>query len=131
MGSKLPVQRIAKDLDRPSEPAGRRRVHDKGPDRRIEILRPDDLDLAAQTAARKRHRLYGAHVLIILAQALSVAAAIVGSQACALVLLGLGAVLLDVGVTIDQTIGRRAINLLQPEASFAVLAPVTDAITEH
>lgn len=106
-------------------------MHDKGPDRRIEILRPDDLDLAAQTAARKRHRVYGAHVLIILAQALSVAAAIVGSQACALVLLGLGAVLLDVGVTIDQTIGRRAINLLRPEASFAVLAPVTDTITEH
>lgn len=119
----------------------------------------------------ERALLYGAHVLIILAQVLSVAAAIVGSQACALVLLGLGAVLLDVGVTIDQTIGRRAINLLRPEArgrlnglfvglffiggaigaaaaavagpiggwttvctaaaSFAVLALVTDAITEH
>lgn len=63
-----------------------------------------------------RPLLYGAHVLIIFAQGLSVAAAIVGSQTYALVLLGLGAVLLDVGVTIDQTIGRRAINLLRPEA---------------
>jgi predicted MFS family arabinose efflux permease len=34
----------------------------------------------------------------------------------ALVLLGLSAVLLDVGVTGEQTLGRRAINLLQPEA---------------
>jgi predicted MFS family arabinose efflux permease len=34
----------------------------------------------------------------------------------ALVLMGLAAVLLDVGVTGDQTLGRRAINLLNPEA---------------
>jgi len=34
----------------------------------------------------------------------------------ALVLLGLAAVALDFGVTGDQTLGRRAINLLQPEA---------------
>ena len=33
-----------------------------------------------------------------------------------LVLMGVSAVLLDVGVTGDQTLGRRAINLLQPEA---------------
>ncbi|MDE1993134.1 MAG: MFS transporter [Rhizobiaceae bacterium] len=34
----------------------------------------------------------------------------------ALILLGASAVLLDVGITGDQTLGRRAINLLQPEA---------------
>src|SRR5262249_46309676 len=33
-----------------------------------------------------------------------------------LVLLGAAAVMLDVGVTGDQTLGRRAINLLRPEA---------------
>jgi len=33
-----------------------------------------------------------------------------------LILLGLAAILLDVGVTGDQTLGRRAINLLRPEA---------------
>ncbi|MDX8494896.1 MFS transporter [Mesorhizobium sp. VK22B] len=33
-----------------------------------------------------------------------------------LVLMGVSAVLLDVGVTGDQTLGRRAINLLQPKA---------------
>lgn len=33
-----------------------------------------------------------------------------------LLLLGLGAVVVDIGVTGDQTLGRRAINLLQPEA---------------
>ncbi|MBN9217622.1 MAG: MFS transporter [Mesorhizobium sp.] len=33
-----------------------------------------------------------------------------------LVLMGAGAVLLDIGVTGDQTLGRRAINLLRPEA---------------
>jgi predicted MFS family arabinose efflux permease len=31
-------------------------------------------------------------------------------------LMGLSAVLLDIGVTGDQTLGRRAINLLQPKA---------------
>ncbi len=33
-----------------------------------------------------------------------------------LVLMGASAVLLDIGVTGDQTLGRRAVNLLQPEA---------------
>jgi predicted MFS family arabinose efflux permease len=33
-----------------------------------------------------------------------------------LVLMGIGAVLLDIGVTGDQTLGRRAVNLLQPKA---------------
>ncbi|WP_026871799.1 hypothetical protein [Inquilinus limosus] len=30
--------------------------------------------------------------------------------------MGLGAIALDIGVTGDQTLGRRAINLLRPEA---------------
>ena len=33
-----------------------------------------------------------------------------------LALMGASAVLLDIGVTGDQTLGRRAVNLLQPEA---------------
>jgi predicted MFS family arabinose efflux permease len=39
-----------------------------------------------------------------------------GSSLLPLVVMGACAVLLDVGVTGDQTLGRRAINLLQPEA---------------
>jgi predicted MFS family arabinose efflux permease len=39
-----------------------------------------------------------------------------GSSLLPLVVMGVCAVLLDVGVTGDQTLGRRAINLLQPEA---------------
>jgi len=33
-----------------------------------------------------------------------------------LILMGVSAVLLDIGVTGDQTLGRRAVNLLQPKA---------------
>jgi predicted MFS family arabinose efflux permease len=39
-----------------------------------------------------------------------------GSSLVPLMIMGLGAVLLDVGVTGDQTLGRRAINMLQPGA---------------
>lgn len=39
-----------------------------------------------------------------------------GSSWQPLVLMGAGAVLLDIGVTGDQTLGRRAVNLLRPEA---------------
>jgi predicted MFS family arabinose efflux permease len=39
-----------------------------------------------------------------------------GAPLPSLLLLGASAVLLDVGLTGDQTLGRRAINLLQPEA---------------
>jgi len=39
-----------------------------------------------------------------------------GDPLTLLILLGVSAVMLDVGVTGDQTLGRRAINLLQPEA---------------
>lgn len=34
----------------------------------------------------------------------------------ALVLMALGALLLDIAITGDQTLGRRAVNLLRPEA---------------
>ncbi|CDX21650.1 Uncharacterized MFS-type transporter YdeR [Mesorhizobium sp. ORS 3324] len=43
-------------------------------------------------------------------------AAQAGSSWWPLVLMGISAVLLDVGVTGDQTLGRRAVNLLQPKA---------------
>lgn len=39
-----------------------------------------------------------------------------GTPRLSLALLGMSAILLDVGVTGDQTLGRRVINLLQPEA---------------
>ncbi|MBZ9997979.1 MULTISPECIES: MFS transporter [unclassified Mesorhizobium] len=39
-----------------------------------------------------------------------------GSSWTPLVLMGVSAVLLDIGVTGDQTLGRRAVNLLRPEA---------------
>ncbi|MBN8940313.1 MAG: MFS transporter [Rhizobiales bacterium] len=39
-----------------------------------------------------------------------------GGPAVMLVLMGASAVLLDVGATADQTLGRRAVNLLRPEA---------------
>ena len=39
-----------------------------------------------------------------------------GHPLALLILLGVSAVMLDVGVTGDQTLGRRAINLLRPEA---------------
>lgn len=57
-----------------------------------------------------------AHVLIVGSLALCAWAGTLDSRIIALVLLGVGAVLLDVGITTDQTLGRRAINLLRPEA---------------
>ncbi|WP_054309159.1 MFS transporter [Mesorhizobium sp. 1M-11] len=58
------------------------------------------------------------HCLMLAAFALSAWAGLArsGSWLLPLLLLGAGAVLLDVGVTGDQTLGRRVINLLQPEA---------------
>jgi predicted MFS family arabinose efflux permease len=63
-----------------------------------------------------RPMLLAAHLLIIGSLALCAWAALLESRIAALVLLGIGAVLLDVGITTDQTLGRRAINLLRPEA---------------
>jgi predicted MFS family arabinose efflux permease len=59
-----------------------------------------------------------AHLLIVAALALAAWAGSWGSmpRAPALALLGASAVLLDVGATTDQTLGRRAVNLLRPEA---------------
>jgi predicted MFS family arabinose efflux permease len=63
-----------------------------------------------------RPMLLAAHLLIIGSLALCAWAALLESQIAALVMLGIGAILLDVGITTDQTLGRRAINLLRPEA---------------
>ncbi|RZS79531.1 putative MFS family arabinose efflux permease [Phyllobacterium myrsinacearum] len=58
------------------------------------------------------------HILIVLAFGLAAIAGCsdMASPLTLLTLLGLSAVLLDVGVTGDQTLGRREINLLRPEA---------------
>jgi len=58
-----------------------------------------------------------AHLLIIAALALAAwAGAGREGPVLHLILMGTSAVLLDVGVTGDQTLGRRAVNLLRPEA---------------
>lgn len=61
---------------------------------------------------------FAAHLASIGALALAAWAGSVESGAAAspLVLMGVSAVLLDLGVVGDQTLGRRAVNLLQPEA---------------
>jgi predicted MFS family arabinose efflux permease len=63
-----------------------------------------------------RPLLIGSHALIIVSQVISAWAAFAGAHQLALIMIGVGAVLLDVGVTNDQTLGRRAVNLLRPEA---------------
>ncbi|GLS42357.1 MFS transporter [Methylobacterium brachythecii] len=58
-----------------------------------------------------------AHVVTILGFALAAFADRLGGPVWwPLALLGLAAVILDVGVITDQTLGRRAVNLLKPEA---------------
>ena len=58
------------------------------------------------------------HLMLVAALGLAAwaGAATVGGAWLALVLMGVSAVLLDIGVTGDQTLGRRAVNLLQPKA---------------
>jgi predicted MFS family arabinose efflux permease len=58
------------------------------------------------------------HLVMILALGLAAWAGSsrAGTPPLSLALMGLSAILLDVGVIGDQTLGRRAINLLQPEA---------------
>lgn len=58
------------------------------------------------------------HLVIVATFALAAYAGLAmnGARLPALILLGASAVLLDVGVTGDQTLGRRAVNLLRPEA---------------
>lgn len=63
-----------------------------------------------------RPLLYASHVLIIVSLALCAWAGFIESRAGALLVLGIGTILFDVGVTSDQTLGRRAVNLLRPEA---------------
>lgn len=57
-----------------------------------------------------------AHLLIIGSLALCAWAGALESRIIALLALSFGTILLDVGITTDQTLGRRAINLLRPEA---------------
>jgi predicted MFS family arabinose efflux permease len=63
-----------------------------------------------------RPLLVGAHLLIIASAGLCAWAPSADSRITALTVMGIGAILLDVGITADQTLGRRAINLLRPEA---------------
>ncbi|WP_029078687.1 MFS transporter [Bradyrhizobium sp. th.b2] len=56
------------------------------------------------------------HLLIIASLALCAWAGMLESRIAALVVLSLGTILLDLGITTDQTLGRRAVNLLRPEA---------------
>lgn len=60
--------------------------------------------------------LIGSHLLIIASLALCAWAAMLESRIAALVVLSAGTILLDLGITTDQTLGRRAVNLLRPEA---------------
>jgi predicted MFS family arabinose efflux permease len=63
-----------------------------------------------------RPLLIGAHLLIVGSAGLCAWAPLADSRIAALTIMGIGAILLDVGITADQTLGRRAINLLRPEA---------------
>lgn len=63
-----------------------------------------------------RPLLFGSHLLIILSLSLCAWTSLIESRAVALSVLSVGAILLDIGITGDQTLGRRAINLLRPEA---------------
>ncbi|MFS8048377.1 MFS transporter [Rhizobium sp. BR 314] len=58
------------------------------------------------------------HLILLAAMALAAWVGEIrsGHPLALLILLGLSAVMLDVGVTGDQTLGRRAVNLLHPEA---------------
>jgi predicted MFS family arabinose efflux permease len=63
-----------------------------------------------------RQILYGSHILIVLSLGLCAWAGLMESRVVALTVLCIGTVLLDAGVTGDTIVGRRAINLLRPEA---------------
>ncbi|NEI68321.1 MFS transporter [Rhizobium lusitanum] len=58
------------------------------------------------------------HLIVLASMALAAWAGSIrsGDSLTLLVLLGASAVMLDVGITGDQTLGRRAVNLLKPEA---------------
>jgi predicted MFS family arabinose efflux permease len=63
-----------------------------------------------------RPMLAAAHLLMIASLALCAWSSMIESRIAALAVLCLGTILLDVGITTDQTLGRRAINLMRPEA---------------
>jgi predicted MFS family arabinose efflux permease len=63
-----------------------------------------------------RPMFFAAHLCIIGSLVLCAWAGVVESRVAALLVLSLGTILLDIGITADQTLGRRAINLLRPEA---------------
>ncbi|QQO12225.1 MFS transporter [Bradyrhizobium diazoefficiens] len=63
-----------------------------------------------------RPMFFAAHLSIIGSLALCTWAGVMESRIAALLVLSLGTILLDVGITADQTLGRRAVNLLRPEA---------------
>jgi predicted MFS family arabinose efflux permease len=63
-----------------------------------------------------RRLLVTAHLLIIASLMLCAWSALLQSRIAAILVMTIGAILLDFGITTDQTLGRRAINLLQPEA---------------
>lgn len=63
-----------------------------------------------------RPMFFAAHLCIVGSPALCAWAGVIESRIAALLVLSLGTILLDVGITADQTLGRRAVNLLQPEA---------------
>jgi predicted MFS family arabinose efflux permease len=63
-----------------------------------------------------RPMLFASHLFIIVSLALCAWSGLMKSHATALLVLSFGTILFDVGVTSDQTLGRRAINLLRPEA---------------
>lgn len=63
-----------------------------------------------------RPMFFAAHLCIIGSLALCAWAGVMESRSAALLVLSLGTILLDVGITADQTLGRRAVNLLRPEA---------------
>ncbi|MEH2509367.1 putative MFS family arabinose efflux permease [Nitrobacteraceae bacterium AZCC 1564] len=67
-------------------------------------------------AGHVRVTLCASHALIIISLALSASADLLATRTWSLVALGAGAVVLDLGVTGDQILGRRAINLLRAEA---------------
>lgn len=63
-----------------------------------------------------RPMFFAAHLCIIGSLALCAWAGVMETRSAALLVLSLGTILLDVGITADQTLGRRAVNLLRPEA---------------
>ncbi|MBC9882476.1 MFS transporter [Bradyrhizobium sp. INPA01-394B] len=63
-----------------------------------------------------RQMFFAAHLCIIGSLALCAWAGVMEFRSAALLVLSLGTILLDIGITADQTLGRRAVNLLRPEA---------------